>query len=63
MKKIAFFTPLHPLKSGIADYAEEMLPYIKNRFQVDLFIDSDYEASEEVTKKIMIYIFLKTLLN
>ncbi|EHL15312.1 hypothetical protein HMPREF9630_00681 [Peptoanaerobacter stomatis] len=58
MKKVAFFTPLHPLKSGIADYAEEMLPYIKNRFQVDLFIDSDYEASEEVTKKNhYIYIF------
>lgn len=47
MKKIAFFTPLHPLKTGIADYAEEMLPYMRNRFQFDLFIDEGYEASEK----------------
>lgn len=47
MKKIAFFTPLHPLKTGIADYAEEILPYMRNRFQLDLFIDEGYEPSEK----------------
>lgn len=44
MKKIAFLTPLHPQKTGIADYAEEMLPYLRTslgeNFQIDLFVDN-----------------------
>ena len=44
MKKIAFLTPLHPQKTGIADYAEEMLPYLRaslgEDFQIDLFVDN-----------------------
>lgn len=48
MLKIAFFTPLHPIKSGIADYAEEMLPYLGKYMNIDIFID-DYEPDEKTT--------------
>lgn len=51
--KIALLTPLHPLKTGIADYIEEMLPYIRKSFgdlyTIDIFIDH-YTPSNEDTK-------------
>ncbi len=37
--KIALFSPLHPMKSGIADYTEEMLPLLKKYFEIDLYFD------------------------
>jgi glycosyltransferase involved in cell wall biosynthesis len=37
--KIALFSPLHPLTSGIADYTEEMLPLLKKHFEIDLYFD------------------------
>ncbi len=51
-KKIALFTPLHPQKTGIADWIEEMLPYLReilgSNYQIDLFVD-DCVPSEEDT--------------
>ena len=40
--KIALFSPLHPMKSGIADYTEEMLPLLKRHFEIDLYVDPDF---------------------
>lgn len=44
MFKIALLTPLHPQKTGVADYIEEMLPYLRkafgNEYQIDLFADN-----------------------
>jgi glycosyltransferase involved in cell wall biosynthesis len=37
--KIALFSPLHPLKSGISDYTEEMLPLLGKHFEIDLYVD------------------------
>lgn len=52
MKKIAFLTPLHPQKTGIADYAEEMLPYLRallrEEFRLDLFVDDCKPNGEDV---------------
>lgn len=43
--KIALFSPLHPLKSGIADYTEEMLPFLKAHFDIDLYVDPGHVPS------------------
>jgi glycosyltransferase involved in cell wall biosynthesis len=40
--KIALFSPLHPMKSGIADYTEEMLPLLRNYFEIDLYVDPGF---------------------
>ncbi|MDH7512481.1 MAG: glycosyltransferase family 4 protein [Clostridiales bacterium] len=40
--KIALFSPLHPMKSGIADYTEEMLPLLRKHFEIDLYVDSKF---------------------
>ena len=42
--KIAFFTPLNPLKSGISDFCEELLMELKEHMEIDLFI-GDYKPS------------------
>jgi glycosyltransferase involved in cell wall biosynthesis len=40
--KIALFSPLHPMKSGISDYTEEMLPLLKKHFEIDLYVDPQF---------------------
>lgn len=39
--KLAFFTPLNPQKSGIADYSEELLPYLAKDAEIDLYVEQD----------------------
>jgi glycosyltransferase involved in cell wall biosynthesis len=42
--KIAYFSPLNPIKSGVSDYSEELLEYLAGYGRIDLFID-DYKPS------------------
>jgi glycosyltransferase involved in cell wall biosynthesis len=56
--KLAFFTPLNPIQSGISDYSEELLSAMSgatvgNRpVDIDLFIDRGYRpSSAEITAK------------
>ncbi|PKQ28961.1 MAG: hypothetical protein CVT63_00135 [Candidatus Anoxymicrobium japonicum] len=42
--KIAYFSPLNPIKSGVSDYSEELLEYLGGYGKIDLFID-DYRPS------------------
>jgi glycosyltransferase involved in cell wall biosynthesis len=37
--KIAFFSPLPPQSSGIADYSAELLPHLAKYFEIDAFVD------------------------
>src|SRR3954468_3613549 len=37
--KLAYFSPLSPLRSGIADYSEELLPYLAQGAHITLFVD------------------------
>ena len=39
--KVAYFSPLNPIRSGISDFSEELLPYLINYMEIDLYID-DY---------------------
>jgi len=40
--KIALFSPLPPMKSGISDYTEEMLPLLRKHFEIDLYVDPKF---------------------
>ena len=44
-KKIAFFTPLPPVESGISDYSVDIVREISKYFDIDIFIDDGYEVS------------------
>ncbi len=47
--KIAYFSPLNPMKSGISNYSEELLPYLANYVDIDIYID-DYKPSNHLIK-------------
>ena len=40
MKRIAWFTPLPPVRSGIARYSVELLPRLGHQFAIDVFVDA-----------------------
>jgi len=40
--KIALFSPLNPIKTGISDYIEEMLFELRKHLDIDLFIQQGY---------------------
>ena len=48
-KKIAFFSPLPPMKSGISDYSLDLLPFLLKYCDIDIFID-DYEVQADFIK-------------
>src|SRR5512136_2150506 len=39
MPRLAWFTPLPPVRSGIAAYSAELLPLLANRYEIDVFVD------------------------
>jgi len=39
-KKLAYFTPLSPAKSGISLYSEELLPALAHHYDIDVVIDT-----------------------
>jgi glycosyltransferase involved in cell wall biosynthesis len=43
--RIAFFTPLAPRQTAIADHSEGLLPYLSQGADIDLFIDEGYEPT------------------
>ena len=46
--KLAFWSPLSPQSSGIADYSEELLPYLADKgADIHLFVD-DYEPTNRL---------------
>ncbi len=59
--KIAYFSPLSPLKSGIVDYSEkELLPFLKKYCQIDIYIDDGYKpTNKEIVSAFNIYSYKK----
>jgi len=41
--KIAYFSPLNPVKTGISDYSEELLPHLARHFEIDIYIAPGYQ--------------------
>ena len=41
-QKIAFFTPLPPVQSGISDYSVDIIMELSKYFEIDVFIDDGY---------------------
>lgn len=57
-KRLAYFSPLPPQRSGISDYSKELLPYLADYYDIVLIIDStecentfDTKIFEEQTLK------------
>jgi len=54
-KKIAFFTPLPPLESGISDYSVDILNNLSRYFDIDVYIDDNYTATCSLNENIRVY--------
>lgn len=48
--RLAYFSPLGPQRSGIADYSEELLPYLATGADIDLFVDGFEPTSNDVRR-------------
>jgi glycosyltransferase involved in cell wall biosynthesis len=44
--RIAFFTPLSPAQTAIADHSEGLLPHLAREADIDLYIDDGYEPDD-----------------
>lgn len=53
--QVAFFTPLRPLKSGISDYSEDLIPALNQHLSLDLYHDEDYLPETSVDNKLYSY--------
>ncbi|HXV98724.1 MAG TPA: glycosyltransferase [Anaerolineae bacterium] len=54
--RIAFFTPLTPLQTALADHSEGLLPYLQQGAEIDLFIDNSYQpTNQNIIKQFKVY--------
>ena len=59
IKRIAIFTPLPPLKSGISDYSYALIDELAKSIDVDIYIDKGYLAKAFQKTNIHIYSYKK----
>lgn len=53
--RLAYFSPLNPQRTGIADYSEELLPYLARYAEIDLFVDGYTPTNREITARYPVY--------
>lgn len=54
-RKLAYFTPLPPIESGISDYSVDILNGISAYFDIDVFIDDGYKPACPLSSNIHVY--------
>lgn len=53
--RVAYFSPLPPMKTGIADYSAELLPYLAEHFELELFVDDGFRPDPEVAARFPVH--------
>ena len=53
--RVALWSPLPPLKTGVADYVAELLPYLNQEFDLEIFVDANYQVSDELRRAYSIF--------
>jgi glycosyltransferase involved in cell wall biosynthesis len=46
--RLAYFSPLPPQRSGIADYSAELLPWLAQHLEVETFVDEGVKVGHEI---------------
>ena len=49
--RLAYWSPLPPLASGIADYSAELLPHLAEHFEIEVFTEDGYRPDEELARR------------
>lgn len=50
-RRVAFFSPLNPQKSGISDYSEDLLPLLSEHLEIDLYVDGYALANPAIASR------------
>jgi glycosyltransferase involved in cell wall biosynthesis len=53
--RMAVFSPLNPIKSGISDYTQEVVLKLKEFIDIDLFVDGYKPSNPEIQKNFRVY--------
>jgi glycosyltransferase involved in cell wall biosynthesis len=53
--KLAYFSPLNPVQSGISDYSEELLPALARYADLDLYLDNYAPANQALAHQFKVY--------
>jgi|Deesub1362A_J573_1020465.scaffolds.fasta_scaffold17299_2 glycosyltransferase involved in cell wall biosynthesis len=53
--RLAYFSPLNPRRTGIADYSEELLPHLAKHAEIDLYVNGYHPSNQEVVARFPIY--------
>jgi len=53
--RLAFFTPLPPQESGIADYSADILPELAHYFDIDVYIDKGNEPVCDLPDNVRVF--------
>ncbi|HJX30061.1 MAG TPA: glycosyltransferase family 4 protein [Thermoanaerobaculia bacterium] len=49
--RLAYFSPLPPARSGIADYSAELVPALAEHLEIELFVDEGVRTDEALTSR------------
>ncbi len=49
--RLAWFSPLPPARSGIADYSAELLPHLAEHLELELFVDEGLRVEESLAAR------------
>ena len=50
--RLAYFSPLGPQASGIADYSEELLPHLAEGADITLFVEGFRPSNVELVERL-----------
>jgi glycosyltransferase involved in cell wall biosynthesis len=53
--RIAFYSPLPPRKSGIADYSAELLPHLAEHCEIELIVDEGMRPEEGLARRFPVH--------
>lgn len=53
--KLAYFSPLNPIKSGVSDYSEDLLPLLKEYLEIDIYVSGFSPDNKNISEKFNIY--------
>ena len=53
--RLAWFSPLPPQRSGIADYSAELLPHLAEHLDLELFVDEGVKVDPEIRSRFPVH--------
>lgn len=53
--RLAYFSPLNPIKSGISDYSEDLLPLLREYFKIDIYVSGFSPSNKYIRENFNIY--------